>query len=223
MFPIRDHNPSSKFPIITLLIIALTSYIFFLEITSPNLDTFITQFSLIPSTVSISDPGSWLPFIYSIFLHGGWLHIISNMWFLWIFGDNVESYLGHIQYFIFYIITGLAAGFAQYLISPLSDIPTLGASGAVSGILGAYLVLYPKHKIDTLVASFGGFMDTIQVSSSVMLGYWFVIQLFSGIGSLGVTSQGGVAFFAHIGGFVAGVILIKLFPGKIDKADSDVL
>jgi len=210
MFPIRDHKPSHKLPIVNFLIIAATVFVFYLEIAAPDLEQFIYQWALIPQTVEIGNPLTLLPFIYSIFLHGGWLHIISNMWFLWIFGDNIESYLGHLSYLFFYLLTGLAAGFAQYLLMPNSDIPTLGASGAVSGILGAYLVLYPRHKIDTLVVTFGGFMQKIQLPASIMLGYWFVIQLFSGVGSLGIASGGGVAWWAHIGGFATGFLLIRL-------------
>lgn len=223
MFPIRDHNPSDKIPIINIILIAITSWVFFIELQAPDFEEFILRFALIPSAVDIAAPISWLPFIYSMFLHGGWLHIISNMWFLYIFGDNVESHLGHIPYLLFYLLTGLTAGFAQYILFTSSDIPTLGASGAVSGVLGAYLVLYPKHKIDTLVASFGGFMQKIQVPASFMLGYWFVIQLFSGVGSLGAASVGGVAWWAHIGGFAAGWLMVRLFPRKLDKVHDNLL
>ena len=214
MFPIRDHNPSHKLPIINLIIIGITAYVFLLEITATSLEDFIFQYALIPNQVDFTAPSTLLPFIYSMFLHGGWLHIISNMWFLWIFGDNIESHLGHVSYLIFYLITGLAAGLMQFIFSAGSSIPTLGASGAVSGILGAYLLLYPRHKIDTLVASFGGFLHQIQLPASFMLGYWFVIQLFSGIGSLGIMGEGGVAWWAHIGGFASGWLLIRLFPKK---------
>ena len=214
MFPIRDHNPSHKLPIINLIIIGITAYVFLLEITATSLEDFIFQYALIPSQVDLTIPSTLLPFIYSMFLHGGWLHIISNMWFLWIFGDNIESHLGHVSYLIFYLITGLAAGLMQFIFSAGSSIPTLGASGAVSGILGAYLLLYPRHKIDTLVASFGGFLHQIQLPASFMLGYWFVIQLFSGIGSLGITGEGGVAWWAHIGGFAMGFLAIRIFHRK---------
>lgn len=214
MFPIRDHNPSSNFPIITLILIAITAYVFFLQLTSPDMEEFIYSYALIPQTVNPANPGTWLPFIYSMFMHGGWLHIISNMWFLWIFGDNIEAHMGHLPYLFFYLITGLVAGVSQYLLSTTSNIPTLGASGAVSGVLGAYMVLYPRHKIDTLIASFGGFMHKIQVPASFMLGYWFILQLLSGVGSLSLALEGGVAWWAHIGGFLAGWTLIRLIPAK---------
>lgn len=208
MFPIRDHNPSLRFPFVTLAIIAITSYVFFLEISAPDIEVFIRQYALIPSQVNFLNPITLLPFFYSIFLHGGWLHILSNMWFLWIFGDNVEATLGHIKYFFFYIVCGLAAGLLQYFISPFANIPMLGASGAIAGVLGAYLVLYPHHKIDTIVP-FGFYISRIEIPASIMLGYWFVIQLFSGFGSIGLQETGGVAFWAHVGGFVAGWILVR--------------
>ncbi len=209
MFPIRDHNPSNKFPFINILIIALTSYVFFLEITAPDTETFIRQYALIPSHISFLNPETLKPFIYSIFLHGGWLHILSNMWFLWIFGDNVEAALGHIRYFLFYMLCGLAAGFLQYIIAPTIAVPMLGASGSIAGVLGAYLVLYPDHKIDTIVP-LGFFLTQVQIPAFIMLGYWFIIQLFSGIGSLSLSTMGGVAFWAHVGGFIAGFLLIRI-------------
>src|SRR3989338_2746659 len=135
MFPIRDHNPSNRTPFITWLIIAITSHVFYLEITAPDLEVFIRQYALIPAQINFLNPSTLLPFFYSIFLHGGWLHIISNMWFLWIFGDNVEATLGHIKYIFFYIISGLAAGLLQYIISTFANIPMLGASGAIAGVL----------------------------------------------------------------------------------------
>lgn len=210
MFPIRDHNPSKKFPLFIILLVLATSIVFFLEITSPDIEVFINQYALIPAQVDFFQPMTFLPFIYSMFLHGGWLHIISNMWFLWIFGDNIEAYLGSIKFILFYLLTGSVAGFTQYFFNPASAIPTLGASGAVAGVLGAYLVLYPKNKIDTLVFSFGGFLHNIQLPASIMLGYWFVIQIFSGVGSFASSMEGGVAWWAHIGGFASGYLITKV-------------
>lgn len=212
MFPIRDHNHSNKFPFFTVFIILANAYFFFLELTSPDLEQFITNYALVPASIELTNPFSWWPFISSMFLHGGWLHIISNMWFLWIFGDNIEASLGHLRFLFFYLITGLAAGLAQYAIAPTSMIPVLGASGAIAGVLGGYLVLFPHAKIETLVTTFGAFMQTINLPAQFMLGYWFVVQLFSGVGSvaIGVHNQGGVAFFAHAGGFIAGWILMRM-------------
>lgn len=134
------------------------------------------------------------------------------MWFLWIFGDNVEADWGHFRFLLFYLLAGVAAGLAQYLVDPVSTIPMLGASGAVAGVLGSYLVLHPQAKIETLVATFGGFITTVNIPAYFMLGYWFITQFFSGTASIvaGMQSSGGVAFFAHIGGFIAGFALSKL-------------
>lgn len=213
MFPFRDHNPSHKFPFITILIILTNAYFFFLELTSPDIEAFIVQYALVPERIHLVNPLTLWPFISSMFLHGGWLHILSNMWFLWIFGDNIEATLGHFRFLSFYLVTGLAAGFTQYMIDPASSIPVIGASGAIAGVLGGYLVLFPHAKIETLVTTFGGFMTSVNVPASLMLVYWFVTQLFSGVGSvaIGAHTQGGVAFFAHAGGFAAGWILMTLF------------
>ena len=211
MFPIRDHNPSDRLPLITITLILVTSFVFFLQLSAPDFEGFITQYALIPNQVVFPNFTTLLPFLYSIFLHGGWLHIISNMWFLWIFGDNVEARMGHISFLFFYLVAGIAAGLVQYAFNPLSPIPTLGASGAVAGVLGGYIILYPSHKIDTLIPSFGGFMHRVQLPASIMLGYWFLIQLISGAGTFGVDVTGGVAWWAHIGGFLAGVVLIQFF------------
>lgn len=209
MFPIRDHNHSHKFPLVTLFIIALNALFFFVELTSPDLEAFLYEYALVPSKINFFDPLTLWPFISSMFLHGGWLHILSNMWFLWIFGDNLEATLGHVKYLAFYLVTGIIAGLAQYLIDPPSSIPVLGASGAIAGVLGGYLVLFPHAKIESLV-TFGIFISRINVPASLMLIYWFVTQLFSGVGSVaaGIHDQGGVAFFAHAGGFAAGWVLM---------------
>jgi len=209
MFPIKDHNPSSRFPLVTILIILITSFVFYLQLTSSDPQAFIFSFALVPSKVDFGIPATLWPFIWSMFLHGGWLHIVSNLWFLWIFGDNIEAYLGHIAFLVFYLATGIIASLIQYFFMIGSDIPTLGASGAIAGVLGAYLVLYPRHKIDTLIISFGGFLHKIKMPASIMLGYWFVIQIFSGVGSLAAMEGGGVAWWAHIGGFASGYLLIQ--------------
>jgi len=146
-----------------------------------------------------------------MFLHGGWLHVLGNMWFLWIFGDNVEDILGHGRFLLFYLLCGLAAGYVQVAINPGSPVPTVGASGAIAGVMGAYMVKFPHSRILTLVPIFI-FLTTIEVPAILMLLYWFTIQFFSGIGSIGYSqlSQGGVAWFAHVGGFVAGMLLISI-------------
>jgi membrane associated rhomboid family serine protease len=144
-----------------------------------------------------------------MFLHGGWMHIIGNMWFLWIFGDNVEEALGHVKYFAFYILCGLAAAMMQVFFNADSRLPMVGASGAIAGVMGAYLVKFPQSRIVTLIFVFI-FFTTVEVPAVLMLLYWFFIQLFSGVGTIGYShlSQGGTAWFAHVGGFIAGIILV---------------
>jgi len=177
-----------------------------------NPDSFTIAYSLVPKNVNFGEYITLMNFITSIFLHGGWLHIISNMWFLWIFGDNVEGAIGHFKYLVLYLLSGISGGLAQYFFMPGSNIPMLGASGAVAGALGAYFLLFPHHKIKTLVPIFG-FLTFTNISAFIMLGYWFVLQIFSGAVSIpGVeTDSGGVAFWAHVGGFVTGLVLGKLF------------
>ena len=210
MFPLSDTDKAERFPIVTIGIILLNIYVFYLQITSPNPDAFIQTYALIPSTVNFADPTTLLRFVTAMFMHGGFLHIISNMWFLWIFGDNVESYLGRVQYLLFYLFAGLVGNFLQFFLMPTSAIPMLGASGAIAGVLGAYFILFPGHKVKTLLPVL--FIFVVDLPAILVLGYWFVLQVLSGFESLpGAANTGGVAFFAHIGGFVTGMILAKLF------------
>ncbi|MBK9168040.1 MAG: rhomboid family intramembrane serine protease [Bryobacterales bacterium] len=205
MFPLRDTLPSHGKPAVTALLIAANVLVFLyqLSLESYALNHFIGEYGLVPARF---DP---LNLVTSQFLHGGWWHLIGNMWFLWIYGDNVEDILGHGKYFLFYLLCGIAAALSQYLASPDSRVPMVGASGAIAGVMGAYLVKFPHARIVTLVFVFF-FVTTVQVPASLILGYWFLIQVFSGVGSMGYSnmSQGGVAWFAHVGGFVAGVVLI---------------
>ncbi len=214
MFPISDSVPSKKFPFINFGLIALTSYVFYLQLI--DFESFTLQYALVPSTIDFSNLSTLFPFISSIFLHGNWLHIISNMWFLWIFGDNVEGQIGHLPYLFLYLFSGIAGGFAQYFFMPNSDIPMLGASGAVAGALGAYFYYFPNHKIRTFVIFFG-FISMTNINASLMLGYWLILQIFSGATSLSLaSSEGGVAFWAHVGGFFTGLIMGLIFA-KRDK------
>ena len=205
MFPIRDTQPSYSRPVITTLIIALNVAVFLHEITLDpfSRNHFIQIYGLVP--VHFRFPAV----LTSMFLHGGWMHIIGNMWFLWIFGDNVEDVLGHTKYVVFYLLCGLAAGMTQVLFSPGSRVPMVGASGAIAGVMGAYLIKFPHSRIITLVFILF-FVTTIEVPAVLMLLYWFFIQLVSGVGTIGYShlSQGGTAFFAHVGGFVAGMVLV---------------
>jgi membrane associated rhomboid family serine protease len=211
MIPLKDTNTEGTRPFWVLIIIAINIYFFYLEMTSPNLEAFVSQYALIPANVNLAIPSTLFPFISSQFLHGGFLHIISNMLFLWIFGDNVENALGFLVFPIFYLVCGVAGGLAQYLLSPDSVIPMLGASGAIAGVLGAYFAYFPNHKVKTLVPIFG-FFTLIDLPASLMLIYWIATQVFSGITSFGLSpaDSGGVAFFAHIGGFITGFLLAKI-------------
>jgi membrane associated rhomboid family serine protease len=196
-------------PIVTMMLIAVNVAVFLFQVTldSYSLDHFIRTYGLIPARASAST------FFTSMFLHGGWLHLIGNMWFLWIYGDNVEDTLGRWKYLLFYLGCGLAAGAAQFVMNPGSSVPMVGASGAIAGVMGAYVIKFPHARIVMLVFLLV-FVTTIEVPAIFVLGYWLLIQLVSGFGSIAdmQLAKGGVAFFAHIGGFLAGAILIKLLP-----------
>jgi membrane associated rhomboid family serine protease len=233
MFPYRDDNPTVLTPVATFALI-LANFAAWALLqgfgTEPALPRSVCSLGLIPGELlGQVEPGTrvqlgpstacvltgtstWYTAVTSMFLHGGWLHLIGNMWFLWVFGNNVEDSMGHIRYVIFYLLCGLAAATAQILTNPASTIPMVGASGAISGIMGAYIVLYPRVRVHMLVF-LGFFITTIAVPAWVMLGYWFLLQLLGGVPSLG-SERGGVAFWAHAGGFVAGMVLIFLFRDR---------
>ena len=214
MFPLSDSAKATKFPVITILLIAANIFVFFSQIFSSDPELFLYTYALIPADVDLAVPATLIPFVTAIFLHGGILHIVSNMWFLWIFGDNVEGALSHIGYLVFFIIAGIAGNVMQYLFMPDSTIPLVGASGAIAGILGYYAVVFPRSKVRTLIFLFF-FVTVINISAFLVLGYWFVLQIFSGVESLGMAQdEGGVAFWAHIGGFIAGLIAGVLFKPK---------
>ena len=216
MIPIRDAIRSQNFPVVNLLIIAINVFVFLWQLTQgPHLQETIFLYGIVP--VRYADPGfseqfsrfqQWLPFLTSMFLHGGFLHILGNMWFLYIFGDNIEDRLGHIRYLFFYILCGVAAGMIHLLTNWGSKIPTIGASGAISGVMGAYLLLYPRSRILTLIPIFI-FFQFLEIPAFIFLGFWLLIQLFSA--GLTPGNVGGVAFWAHIGGFIAGLLFVKLF------------
>jgi membrane associated rhomboid family serine protease len=219
MLPLRDDQPRNSTPWVTRFLIALNLLIFLFEasLTPRGLDALIRQFGVVPSHTAALLAGSAryplpvvvLPFFTSMFLHGSWMHVIGNMWFLYIFGDNVEDYLGHFKYLVFYILTGLIAMSTQVAISLHSSVPTLGASGAIAGVLGAYFVLYPRARVLTWF-----FVFVIWVPAWIILGYWFALQFLSGTATaLAVRGQnmGGIAFWAHVGGFISGALLVKAF------------
>ncbi len=216
MIPLYDSHPARRFPYWTILIILLNVFVFFLEITSSNPDLITQQFALIPANVNFGDLKTLLPFFTSQFLHGGFLHIISNMWFLWIFGDNVEGELGWFGFPILYLLSGFVGGLAQYVFMPDTTIPMLGASGAIAGVLGAYFAWFPHHKVKTLIIFFG-FITLINIPAYYMLLYWIVTQFFSGAFSLksSMADASGIAYFAHIGGFIVGYLTAKLVVQKV--------
>ena len=210
MFPIRDTKTSGKFPLVNLVLIAANIYVFLHELFAPDIELFVRQYALIPAQIDFLRIETLKPFVTSIFLHAGFLHIASNMWFLWIFGDNVEAAIGHIKYLIFFIACGVAASFVQYLFITNSTLPMVGASGAIAGVLGAYLKLFPKNRVDTILPIFG-LPLIIAIPSSFMLIYWFFTQAFNGVASIIVAtaSIGGVAYLAHTGGFLTGFIISR--------------
>jgi membrane associated rhomboid family serine protease len=175
-----------------------------------------TRFPIGEGLVCLTDPGRQIGNVFtSMFMHGSWMHLIGNMWFLWIFGNNIEDSMGHARYGIFYLLCGVAAALTQVTLSPASGIPMVGASGAISGVMGAYLILYPRVRVWTLVP-LGFFITSIKLPAWTMLLYWMALQLVSGLVGLAGNEQGGVAFAAHVGGFVAGMVLIKLFARAED-------
>jgi rhomboid family protein len=225
MLPIRDETPRYSTPYVTYLIIALNVLVFLFELSieaqGPRaLNSFIRTFGVVPlhferaaSAGHFSLMGMFLPVLTSMFLHGSWMHILGNMWFLWIFGDNIEDYLGHFTYLLFYLLSGVAAALAYIALDAGSNVPTVGASGAIAGVMGAYFVLYPKARVLMWFPPIFFF----HLPAWLMLGYWFVYQFLSGTAvSLGTETQnmGGVAFWAHVGGFIAGIVLIKILPER---------
>jgi membrane associated rhomboid family serine protease len=230
MFPYRDENQTQHPAIVTIAIIALNVLSWLLVQgagTTYSLAKSVCELGLIAGELTGSlpsgttfpmgeglacatDPGHQISHLFThMFLHGSWMHLLGNMWFLWLFGNNVEDSMGRMRFIIFYLLCGLAAAAGQILTDPAAPVPMVGASGAISGVMGAYLVLYPKVRVYTLVP-LGFFITSMALPAWVMLGYWFLIQFLSGLTTVG-GEGGGVAFWAHVGGFVAGLVLVKLF------------
>lgn len=209
MLPIGDDDSARRtVPLVTYGLIALNILFFIIELTGG--DAFIAKWAFVPSRFLANPLGDFLTLFTAMFMHAGWLHLGGNMLYLWIFGDNVEDRFGHVKFIIFYLICGLVATFAQLAFSIGSDVPNLGASGAIAGVLGAYILLFPKSSVRVLQGT-----RVIQVSALIVIGIWIVLQFFSGIGSIvSATQTGGVAYMAHIGGFVAGLLLTFLFRGN---------
>jgi membrane associated rhomboid family serine protease len=204
MFPISDVIPSRTVPFVNLALILVNSAVFLHQVMLPNrqLELFVLHYALVPAWFN------WANVFTSMFLHSGWMHIIGNMLYLWIFGDNVEDRVGHIGYLFLYLAFGCVAALGQVIINPYSGVPMVGASGAIAGVMGAYFVLYPESRVLTVVFILI-FFDVVEIPALFFLGVWFLMQLLSGVGSLGVSNAagGGTAFFAHIGGFISGVLV----------------
>ncbi len=231
MFPYRDENATLRTAWVTMAVVAANVIVWLLVQgagTAPSLPASVCNFGLIPGEltgrlapgaafemgeglVCESDPGRQpLHVLTSMFLHGSWMHLLGNLWFLWIFGNNVEDSMGRLRYLVFYPLCGVAAALLQTALTPGSPVPMVGASGAISGVMGAYIVLYPRVRVFALLP-LGFFVTTVALPAWSMLGYWFLIQLVSGLADFGREGGGGVAFWAHLGGFVAGAALIKPF------------
>jgi membrane associated rhomboid family serine protease len=209
MFPIGDDDSAERtVPVVTYLLIALNVLFFFVELSGG--DAFIERWSVVPRRL-MSNPGAdFITVFTSMFMHGGWVHLGGNMLYLWIFGDNVEDRFGHAKFLLFYLLCGIAATFAQVFFSAGSNVPNLGASGAIAGVLAAYIVLFPRGQVKVLMGR-----GVVPMPALVVIGLWIVLQFISGIGSIAQTAEtGGVAYMAHIGGFVAGLVLTFLFGGR---------
>lgn len=238
MFPYHDENATRRRPYITIIFIALNVLVWFIVQgagSSLPLVRSVCELGLIPGEltgalppgtsfpigeglVCVTDPGRQVSHLFtSMFLHGSWLHLLGNMWFLWLFGNNVEDSMTRPRFVAFYLLCGLAAALAQVVANPASGVPMVGASGAISGVMGAYLVLYPRVRVFAMVP-IGFFLTSVALPAWVMLAYWVLIQVVSGLVTIGNRPGGGVAFWAHVGGFVAGVILVKLFARSDEVA-----
>jgi membrane associated rhomboid family serine protease len=208
MIPLRDVIPSRTVPLVTIGLIVVNALAFLFEMSLPDdvRQAFVNHYGLVPVRFTLRSV------ITSMFLHASWSHVIGNMWFLWIFGDNVEDRFGHFRYLVFYLLCGTVGAVVQTVSMPWSFVPTVGASGAIAGVMGAYLLLYPRSRVLTMIFPF--IFWIIEVPAVFFLGYWFLIQLFSGVGAVAVstgTSTGGIAFWAHIAGFVTGVVMVFAF------------
>src|SRR6185437_772814 len=222
MIPLKDMTPRRSIPFVTLLLIAINVIVFMHQISLPPTatDAFIKTYGLIPAKISLALAGrhytmeqALLPLFTCMFLHGGFLHILGNMWFLWIFGGNVEDRFGSLPYLVFYLVCGIGSGISQVLFSWGSHIPSIGASGAISGVLGAYIVFFPKSRILTLVPLFIIFF-LWRIPAIIFIGLWFAMQFLSGVVSLGQANVGGVAWWAHVGGFLVGMLIAGITGGS---------
>ena len=215
MIPIRDEIKARRVPYVNYILIAINVGVFIFEFMSgPRLEALISEFALVPAQLTAGlDLGDMRSVLTSMFLHASWMHLLGNMLYLWIFGDNVEDRLGHFWYLLFYLAGGFVAALAHWAINPASSIPTVGASGAIAAVLGAYLLMYPRARVYTFIP-IGFFVRLRLLPASVVLVLWFILQLFSGVLTIGAGDVGGTAFWAHIGGFVFGVLVGWLAKGR---------
>ena len=217
MIPLRDENPTRTVPVVTRALIALNVVCFVYEVAlGPELRGFLSTWGFVPVRLTLALKygdapllSAALPVLTSMFLHGGWSHLIGNMWYLWIFGDNVEDVLGHAAYLLFYLVGGALATLLQYLTGPLTEIPTVGASGAIAAVLGAYIMAFPRARVFTLLPIIP-FIQVVPLPAILVLGLWFLFQFVLGLGALGASGAGGIAFWAHIGGFVSGRLVMRV-------------
>ena len=215
MIPFKDENPTKSFPFLTIGIIVVNCIVFLFELSYPEgIQKVFYDYGAIPKNLLTLKTQQPVPVVFTIFtsmfMHGGFLHIIGNMLYLWIFGNNIEDRLGHFRFLVFYIISGIVAAYSHAFTSPNSEVPMIGASGAVSGILGAYLLLYPHAKVHTLIF-FGFFIQIVRVPAVIVIGFWGIIQIINGLLSKSAMIDSSVAWFAHIGGFIFGFLTIKLW------------
>jgi membrane associated rhomboid family serine protease len=218
MLPLRDNIPSRSLPLVNWTLIALNALVFIYQtgLKPLALNNFINAYGMIPAQLSLAHPSTWIPLLTAIFLHGGWFHLISNMWVLFIFGDNIEDRMGHFRYLGFYVLGGIFANMLQAMITPTSLVPAIGASGAIAAVLGGYFFLYPRARVVTLIPIFL-YPWIVEISAFIFLGFWFVMQLYSGFQSLSMpegASVGGIAWWAHIGGFVFGMFGVFFFARR---------
>jgi membrane associated rhomboid family serine protease len=212
MFPLGDDDTGRRtLPVVTYALIVLNVLFFLLEVNAG--DEFIKTWAFVPARFSADPAGNAMTVFTAMFMHGGWMHLFGNMLYLWIFGDNVEDNFGHLPFLIFYLLAGIAATFAQYYFVPHSHVPNVGASGAIAGVLAAYLVMFPRGRVNVLLGN-----QIVTMSALIVIGLWIVLQAFSGVGSLLATEQtsetGGVAYMAHLGGFAAGLLMTFFFRGR---------
>src|SRR5215212_2163069 len=222
MLPLYDTVRSHKFPLINLVLIVsnILAFLYEQQLSPTVLERFIFTWGLVPAHLISNPSATWITIFTAMFLHGSWVHLLGNMWFLYIFGDNIEARLGGVRYLIFYLLSGVAAAFLQTYVQPASQVPAIGASGAIAGVLGAYLISFPRSRVASLVPIL--FIFTIvEIPAALFLIFWFIIQLYSGLFAMqGAGASGsGIAWWAHVGGFIFGVIMVTFFAGRATYRD----